>query len=186
MGTVSLTSRFPVMVAEAWQKRLTYAAMSLFIAWHTVAMVIAPSPDSDLKRSLVRALHPYLTLFKLGNTWDFYAPNVGYGQQFRYIVENAVGRQHTFVPTEAWGWADPRYWWYTAWFNVIIDSPDDHGEVAVSVFCKAHAKLDPVSITLMQVLQKDFTVEDQLNGKNPMDAEFVTVNTLKRAACPGK
>jgi hypothetical protein len=174
------------MFAGARWKRLTYSAMSLFVVWHTLAMVVAPSPDSDLKRSLVRVLHPYLTLFKLGNTWDFYAPNVGYGQQFRYIVEDAAGQQHAFVPTDAWGWADPRYWWYTAWFNVIVDSPDDQGELVVSLLCKTHAKLDPVSITLMQVLQKDFAAEDQLSGKSPMDAEFVTVNILKRATCPGK
>jgi hypothetical protein len=149
-------------------------------------MVTAPAPDSDLKRSLVRVLHPYLTLFKLGNTWDFYAPNVGYGQQFRYFVEDAAGQQHAFAPTEAWGWANPRYWWYTAWFNVIIDSADDQGELAISLLCKTHATLNPVSITLIQVLQKDFAAEDRLNSKSPMDDEFVTVNILKRGACPGK
>jgi hypothetical protein len=175
-----------MVFAAEWRKRLIYGAMSLFVAWHTLAMVVAPSPDSELKRLLLRVLHPYVTLLKLQNTWDFYAPNVGYGQQFRYIVEDAKGGERTFVPTRAWGWSDPHYWWYTAWYNVIIDAPEDHAALAMALRCKEHAKLDPATITLIRILQKDFRVQDQLNRKNPMDTEFVTVSVLKRGACPGK
>jgi hypothetical protein len=174
------------MISKPWRQRLTYAAMSLFLAWHTLALVVAPVPDSEMKRSLRRLLGPYLTLFRLSNTWDFYAPNVGLGQQFRYLVEDGSGNRHTFIPTNDFGWFQPHYWWFRAWHNTIIDSPDDYGDLAAALFCKEHAALDPISITLVQVLQKDFVEKDQLAGRHPMDAEFVTENILKHVRCPGK
>ena len=55
------------MIWNSWRQRLTYLVMSVFVAWHTLAMVIAPAPDSSVLVGTLRAaLQPYLTLFKLG------------------------------------------------------------------------------------------------------------------------
>jgi hypothetical protein len=172
-------------MSRQWQERLTYAALSVFLAWHTLALMFAPMPDSALTEPLGGLLHPYLTLLRLNNTWGFYAPEVGSGQQFRYVVEDATGKEHTFIPTEDFSWFHPAFWWIRAWHKVIIESPDEFGDQAAALFCKKHASLNPISITLIQVLQDDFPVEDQLAGKHPMDAQFVSVNTLKRVKCSG-
>jgi hypothetical protein len=174
------------MISKQLQERLTYAAISVFLAWHALALMIAPLPDSSLKKSMHGVLHPYLRLFRLDNTWDFYAPNVGSGLQFRYVVEDGGGKQHTFKPTDDYGWFHPSYWWFRAWHNVIMDAPDLHGDLAVVLLCKKHHSLNPVSITLKKVQQNDFSVEDHLTGKHPMDTEFVTESELKRATCPAK
>ena len=89
------------MISKHWRERLTYAAMSMFVAWHTLAMVVAPAPeDSITAGSLRRLLDSYLTLFYLDDKWDFFAPSVDRGKQFRYVVEDASGTRHSFVPLE--------------------------------------------------------------------------------------
>jgi hypothetical protein len=172
------------MISKQWRGRLIYTAMSSLVAWHTIAIVVVPAPHSSA--ALLRLLHPYLTLFRLGNKWSFYASNVGYGQQFRYVVEDAAGRQHTFMPTESFGWFHPRYWWFTAWYNTIMRSPDEQADLAAALLCKMHVSLKPVSIILIKVLQNGFSAKDHLDGKHPMDAEFVTEKILRRVKCPGK
>ena len=47
------------MTAKVWRERVTYTAMSLFVAWHTLAMVVAPAPStSDLIKGLRIVLNP--------------------------------------------------------------------------------------------------------------------------------
>jgi hypothetical protein len=156
------------------------------VVWHALALVIVPLPDSVVKQSLARVLDPYVVLLRIANTWDFYAPNVGNGQRLRFVVEDATGRHYPFTPTEPYGWLDPRYWWLSAWHNEIISDPDANADLAAQLLCKEKASLSPVSITLIQILQKDFSPEDYLAGKRPMDPEFIEENILKRVRCPGK
>jgi hypothetical protein len=67
-----------------------------------------------------------------------------------------------------------------------MDKPDVYGDLAAAFFCRKHAALHPVSIILLDAEQtRDFTPEDQLNGKHPLDPEFVTVTTVKKIACKG-
>ena len=64
----------PSLTWKQWRGRLAYAAMSLLVVWHTLAMIVAPSPDSVITRSVGALFEPYLTLFLLESTWSFYAP----------------------------------------------------------------------------------------------------------------
>ena len=171
---------------KRWEQRLTYAAMSIFVAWHTVAMVVAPaSSNSILAQGLRRVFDPYLTLFRLDNAWDFYAPIVGQGQELRYLVEDASGNHFTFVPTAELSTLHPNFWWYRAWYNKLIEEPESYGDYFALLQCRKHASLHPISIDLVMVEQKKFSREDYLNGKTPMDGEFLTENPLRSVKCPG-
>jgi hypothetical protein len=167
------------------RQRVTYIALSAFLAWHTVAMILAPAPDeSVIAQSLRPLFQPYLTFFRLDDTWDFFAPTVGHGSQLRYTIEDAAGRSHTFIPTDALSWYSPNYFWARSWYYAIIDTPDVYLDAAVATLCRQHASLHPTAITLMEYQEGDFAPEDHLAGKTPMDPEFVTVNVLKREQCP--
>jgi hypothetical protein len=174
------------MILQQWRARLTYAAMSAFVAWHTIAMLIAPAPDVSALIQAVRVpLRPYLTLFRLDNMWDFFSPNVGRGSQFRYIIEDTRGNHHPFAPTENLSWLHPTFFWFRSWFDAIMANPDAYADSAAAFLCRKHASLHPVSIIMMEAAGEDFTREDYLAGKRPTDAEFVTVGTVKRVACTG-
>ena len=63
------------MISKSLRERLTYTAMSVFVAWHTAAMLFAPAPDNSVIAIALRPVfQPYLSLFRLDNTWDFSAP----------------------------------------------------------------------------------------------------------------
>jgi hypothetical protein len=174
------------MTSKQLGERLTYVAMSVFVAWHTLAIVVPPGPDNSVVvQSLRGLLHPYITLFRLDHKWDFYAPNVGRGHQFRYVVEDAAGTRHAFVPTDELSWHHPHYWWFRAWYGSIIGSPDDYGETVAAALCRKHASLKPTTIDLLKLEELEFSPADHLRGKHPLDSEFVVVSTVKQVKCPG-
>jgi len=173
------------MNSQQWRKRLTYLAMSVFVGWHTLAITIGPAPESNMTEGLRLLVRPYLTFFSLETKWDFFAPNVGKKNQFRYVVHDSAGNEQTFVPADELNRFSPSFNWYRLWYVTIMDSPDIHGDSVAAFFCRKHAALRPVSITLLEIQEGDFFPDDHLNGKHPLDSEFVTVNTLKRVTCPG-
>jgi len=86
------------MVAKVWRERVAYAAMSLFVVWHTIAMVVAPAPGtSDLIEGLRTVLDPYLYFFKLDNECNFVAPDIDEegrdppGVILRYVIKDQSG-----------------------------------------------------------------------------------------------
>ena len=172
------------MASKMWRQRLAYVVMSIFVAWHTLAMVVAPAPESYLTKSLRGILQPYLTLFRLDDKWDFFAPNIGAGTRFRYVIEDQAGEKHTFYPTAKVSWLGPNFFWTRFWYYGIMDDPETFADYAVGYFCRRHADLHPVAISLVELREKKFTPSDLLSGKLPTDPEFYTVTTVKHDQCP--
>jgi hypothetical protein len=172
--------------ASRWREHLIYAAMSLLLAWHTLVMLVAVSPDSVITRAARALVHPYLTLFNLDNDWRFFAPDVGLSHQFRYVVEDAAGRTHEFIPTDKLSRFDPNSIWLRDRYRDVMQAVDRFGDVTVAELCREHVALRPVAITLLEVEAKEFGPDDRRLGKNPFDPEFVTVHTLKTIRCPAQ
>ncbi|HMK70685.1 MAG TPA: hypothetical protein VK442_06915 [Xanthobacteraceae bacterium] len=173
------------MMAKVWRERLTYAAMSLFVAWHTLAMVVAPATGTtDVMRGLRVVLQPYLDLFELDNDWDFFAPEVGKDSILRYVIKDAAGVEHSFDTDANLNWFQPSSIWFRAWYLAVVNSPDDFAEEFAALFCREHAELHPVAIAFFEVEEKDYGPLDRLRGKRPKDAEFVTVTEVKSFECP--
>jgi len=106
------------------------------------------------------------------------------GLQFRYVVEDAGGARHTFIPAEKLAKLLPTYIWITDWYKAVSAAPDTYGETVGAALCREHAALRPTAITLMELEQKPFWPEDLLAGKHPLDSEFVNLNTIKTVQCP--
>jgi len=173
------------MISKAWRGRATYAAMSLFVAWHSLAMLVGPAPDTSEGLSGLRALlHPYLMLFAMDNQWDFFAPSINAGYKLDYEIESQDGTTHTFVPENDLNWYRPSFIWFTEWRDAIVDNPELHALAAATPFCREHAALRPAAVTLVKIEQKEFWPQDYLDGKRPFDPDFVTERMLKRVPCP--
>lgn len=171
------------MQLKTLRARAIYAAMSAFVAWHGLATVTAPVPEATGLQPLRDLLRPYLRFFALDNSWDFFAPNVGRGYQFRYVVETADGTGHTFVPIKDVSSFSPRFWWIRQWQDVIVDDPDLNADRAVALLCRKHAALHPTAITLVKLEQKDFSPQDWLAGKRPFDPDFLAPQMITRVEC---
>ena len=172
------------MISKKWRERLTYIAMSVFVAWHTLAMVIAPAPDSDVTKSLQIVLQPYLTLLRLDSQWQFFAPTVSEGSRLRYDIQDRTGKLHTFMPAEELSWFHPNFIWFRSWYYRIMDDPDNFGDYAAAQFCRKHASLQPLAITFYEIQEEKFTRDDFLSGKNRMDPGFFTIKMLRGIRCP--
>jgi hypothetical protein len=170
-----------------WRQHLTYAAMSLVVAWHSIAMMVSPAPNgSEIVASMRQFFHPYLALFRLETPWNFFAP-VGKHAEFRYVVEDDAGQGHTFVPSEETAQSLSRYVWWREfkYFNdAIMASPEFRADAAGTVLCQRHAALKPVSVTILEVVEQNYRPTDELLGKHPLDPEFAVVVPERRVACP--
>jgi hypothetical protein len=173
------------MISIRWRERLTYLAMSLFVAWHTLAMVIAPAPESHATDSLHAVLRPYLTLLRIDNPWDFFAPTVGEGSRLSYVIEDDKGATYSFTPGEQLSSFHPSFFWSRSRYYAVMDEPELHAAAAAELFCRTHAELKPTSITFYEMQEEKFTREDYLDGKRRSDPEFFTVKPIKHMACPG-
>jgi hypothetical protein len=169
-------------------KGLLYLAMSLFVGWHTLAMIIAPAPyGSPIIEGLHAMVRPYLTLFRLESPWTFFT-NVAAVKlpQFRYVVTDAEGNDHTFIPVPEFRWYHPRYNWFERIYWSLMDQPEPEkiGNYLYPLLCRQHAALRPVEITFLSVRPGDFWPDDELAGYHPLDPEYSTTYTLMSAACP--
>ena len=171
-----------VIIPAAWRRRLTYLAMSAFVAFHTAVMVIMPN-SSATGESLRALLRPYLSLLALEGTWTFFAPTVGKDSQFRYVVEDASGHAHTFVPLNDANRFLPTYYLIRGLHYAVIDDPDKFGDYFAAMACRQHAALKPISVMMVEAKEQDFRPADYLSGKGRFDPEFVIENPLKQVDC---
>lgn len=170
----------------SWRQRLVYLAMSLVVGWHSLAILVAPMPDSSgLVQTFRALLQPYLSLFRLDNKWHFFVP-LGKYTQFRYSVEDAAGKQHLFIPVAEASDSVARYvMWreFKYFYEGLMEAPTIRGERMVTLLCKKHAALNPVSVALLQTQELDFSPDDYLKGARPLDPEFVSISTLAHIKC---
>jgi hypothetical protein len=173
------------MIPKPLRERMIFAAMSVFLAWHTAAMLFAPAPDNSVIALALRPVfQPYLSLLRQDNTWDFFAPTVDPGTNLRYTLEDAAGNRQTFVPTQELSWYHPKYFWYRSWYYAVIAEPDIYAEGLAALFCRQHAALHPVTIEFTKDEQLFFAAEDYSSGKLPTDSEFITETDIDRVKCP--
>lgn len=165
---------------------LTVAAMSALVVWHSLAMMIASAPYSAITVAARSVFYPYLTLFRLDNNWGFFAPNVPRGFQFRYDVEDAAGVRHSFIPDRHLSRIPSGLHLDSRSLQDGHGVPDVYGDATAAELCREHASLHPITITLLSIDQNEFWPSDWLNGKHPLDDDFVTVTTQKTVRCPDK
>jgi predicted DCC family thiol-disulfide oxidoreductase YuxK len=174
-----------MMVSKKWRGRSLYTVASLFLAWHTVSTMLAPLPD---KNAIVHAFRtvfqPYLTLTGTDTTWDFFSP-LSSSYEFRYVIEDAAGNQHTFTPIADVSWLTPNHRWDERIFATLISTPTLIGGYFANEFCREHAALKPVAVTMLYLEEKEFWPQDYFLGKQrTTDPANYNLYPLLRAGCP--
>jgi len=172
---------------KRWRESLTYLAMSLLVAWHSLAIIVAPMPDGSAMVQWLRAIvNPYISLFRLDNHWNFFAPTIARQTQLSYAIEDAAGARHEFKPSQDPTGSLPRYFMWREFkylYEGIMEDPEAYGDRITSLLCRKHASLNPTSVSMSQIQELDFRPEDYLQGHHPLDPDFVNVVTFADAAC---
>jgi len=179
-------SRLSAMtISKRWRQGPIYLAASLFLGWHTIAMMLSPVPPNNvIVQSFRNVFQSYLTLTGTDTTWDFFSP-LGNSYQFRYTIEDANGNQRTFAPITEVSWLTPNQRWNERIYATIISYPSLIGNYFAKSFCREHAALKPVAITLFWIEENGFGPQDYLLGKHPStDPKNFNVEPLLRADCP--
>ena len=172
--------------SKLWHGHAPYAAMSMLVAWHTLAMIFAPAQYTRAGVRTIRSvLHPYLTLFALDNYWTFFAPNINGGYQFRYMLEEADGTRFMSIPIKNVSTYSPHFWQIRQMQDAIVYDPDT-ADVAGRLLCREYPLLHPIAVTMMKIEKKDFDPEDYLRGSHPLDPEFVNAKIVRRVPCPAR
>jgi hypothetical protein len=161
---------------------LLYSAMSLFVGWHTFVMLVGPN-NSETAAAARRWAQPYLSFFRLESTWSFFAPSVGKHSQFRYVIQDRAGEEHTFVPVRELNPYFPSFYLFKHSYDTVTTFPELHGGFFAAMFCREHAALQPFYISLQVSLEREFLPADQLAGKHPLDPDFTEVETLLQVPC---
>ena len=172
------------MVSKLWRERIGYGVLSVFVAWHTIAMVLAPVPEKNpIVRAFRAVYQPYLTPLGLDTTWDFFSP-IGIGHQLSYTIEDFEGKEHTFMPIFDVSWFLPDRRWYERIYTSLMTNPEIYGDYFVAIFCRKHAALKPASIILYENVEERYWPADHLRGRAPNDPKYFTVNPLRHVDCP--
>jgi hypothetical protein len=127
---------------------------------------------------------PYLTLTGIDTTWDFFSP-LSRSYLFQYAIEDADGQQHIYTPIADVSWLTPNHRWDERIFATLISTPTLIGDYFTKEFCRQHAALKPVSVTLLYLDENDYWPQDYFAGKQrTTDPANYTLTPLLRAACP--
>jgi hypothetical protein len=175
---------FSSIVPERWRGPILYGLMSAFVAWHATCLIVGPAPrESSIAQALRPLVDPYLDLIYLNVEWGFFAP-LGMTSEFRYIVVDGTGKEHTFRPTKGLAWYHPSKLWIKDRYRTIAQYSDIYGDRLIADYCRMHANLRPVEIKLIELSQvKEFRPKDHLAGKTELDPEFATTETLRTGKC---
>jgi len=164
------------LIAKRWRERLGYLALSLFIGWHTIAMMLVPVPQNNPIVRAFRALYqPYLTSLGLDTTWDFFSP-IGWGHQFAYVIEDADGKEHAFMPILEVNWLLATRRWSERVFETVMNEPHLYGGYFAAAYCRKHASLKPVAVTLLEIPESRYWPDDHLSGNRPNDPAYMLSN----------
>ena len=159
---------------------------SCVVAWHALVLLVAATPPGAPLGPLRALVGPYARLLLLEGRWSFFAPDPDPGRLVRYEVEDATGRRHAFVLTEALGRRDPAYWRLAMLYRRIL--PEEPG-VAASVaayLCREHAPLTPRAVTFVVFFQLPLRPETYLAGHHPLEPAFLRARALPPVACGPK
>lgn len=159
--------------------KISMGLMSAFIAWHLIAMmIVGPFHESKIRSSLMKIYDEYLWLLKLDGPWSFYAPNVSYGTIFRYITVNSTGERKTYPLTESkkkyeHGYVRNINFYLYFFFDAAYTRKSGYDKSVARYLCHKHSHNDVKEIIFRRYLQKRFTPEDYLLGKDPYSKEFL-------------
>ncbi len=152
--------------------RLKYPLLSIFLLLHLTALLLGPSPKSEVTAAAYANFEPYLELLNLDNGWAFFAPNPATGTQLKYRVRTKTGVERVFRLTEAVPKMDPACSRFIELFT-LPKSRSPFEESLANYLGQQHADLQPTEIQFIEVKQGWLTVEKYRQGARPYQRRWL-------------
>ena len=160
---------------------------SLFLIWHTVAIIfVGPGPDSYLLTKVKPLFTPYLKLFQLNNYWGFYTAPDDYGKLLSYEIVTGSDTKKHFELTKGLRRSDPVYFRYTASFANFLWGTEQADKLLQGFalhLCAAHSDLAPQSLSFLVDNQTKLSRENYVHGARPLDADRLSREIIGPISC---
>ena len=160
-----------------------FLAASIFLTYHTLAICLAPAPDSYLRRKVAPFFEPYLKIFHLNNNWGYFAPDPASGILMRYRIEDEDGKMHVFKLTENLKRSDPDFMRMTSLFNKMPGMSPAYLQGIASYLCGRNSAIKPVRLQFMEGHQVRLSPWAWFRGKRPMDDEYMRLKLREWRMC---
>lgn len=164
------------------RRRIIVVTQSLFLLWHSLALVVGPAPGSYSMGKIYPAFKPYLEFLQMDNSWGFFSPEPGPGIVLRYDIEDTSGREYHFKPfegTDRTGSIGLRR--SALGYRLSLD--DSFKESFARLLCRKHANLASVKVRLILIRQKLLSPEAYASGHRPLDEDFIRADPSEPYAC---
>jgi hypothetical protein len=161
-----------------------FIAMSLFVAWHAFATLLAPAPASYLKAEILPLFQPYLRLLHLNSQWAFFSPDPSYGRTVRYTLIDADGAERPQSWVDAWPRGDAAYLRMTTLAAALTAENAALVESTARRLCRQHAADKPRAVRFELHQQLLVTPDAHLGGARPFHPQYVESSSLDSILCP--
>lgn len=160
-----------------------YLLASLFLVWHTLALVIGPAPGSSLMGHIYPAFVPWLNSLNLNNQWGFFAPDPHAGSLPRYIVESADGGEQVVRLSETLQRSDAGFLRYSSLYLSLARQREPYLQAAAQYLCRQHRAQVPIAIHFFVGHQLRVGPEQYREGARPLQDDYMTVEYFEPIAC---
>ena len=165
-----------------YRRRLGYLFGSIFLFWHTTAVLMGPWPDSYLKRQFYAPFQGYLTLFFGENWWAFFAPGALFGLTAEYEVQTPNGLISGPL-TLALKKSDPNYFRLASMWDRTTTHYSDYVRSYGRYVCLRLKKEHPDQVRFITKAQKQLPMMLYLSGRRPREKEFLNTVELPWMKC---
>lgn len=163
---------------------LAELGLATVVAWHALAIAVAPYPGCRLKAAVHPWFEPYLRAFYLEHDWRFFGPLPAAGRLLRARVTDGDGAIHEIPLTEAASRESPLFFRrLRLWDAVGPARPETTRSVSLHL-CRLHAGLRPRSVQLVRLHQLTVDDEQYRAGVRPLDPLALEREPLAPVACP--
>ncbi len=136
-------------------------ALSLFVIYHLLAVLILPNPHSIVGRRMAPYLTPYANFFQLNTTWRFFAPDPTPNVFYEYEVIRRDWLDNEWDESEDWeDFAKPIRWppddykgFFTENYNRLVYhsrfvtlTEQRTGQFLVPFLCRRHPEAGGISV----------------------------------------
>lgn len=171
---------------KTFKNRFLYLIASIFIVWHSLAIIIGPAPGSYLMSKVYPIFKPYLIAFHINNEWGFFAPDPAKGSLLRYIIVDDKNQEHVFKLTENLRRNGHGFLRYTSLYLTIARNNENFVVSAANYLCAKHNDINSKQIQFFMGHQQAITPDEFIAGHRPLDDKYMSVEYLPSLSCNNK
>ena len=157
--------------------------LSLFLAWHSLVMIVGPMPGSYLKDRIAPLINRYRVLFYQDTAWDFFSPSASAAPMVRYQVKESSGEEHLFKLSEEASRSSVFLRYVKLYAEMSSPGRRPFLESVARRLCRKHADLKPAEVQIIVLSATVPPPSRYLEGRTLQDADLYKIRQRSTVQC---